>query len=589
MKTRQQFWLWGVLLLVGMHVYAGQFQLAPMNPEFQLMLEGKSPGAEQENYGYVPSPVDWSHLVPQVSTKSLPERFDLREGNRMTPVRNQSTCGACWAFAACGSMEGWLKINAAEVWDFSENHMKNNHGFAFGHCFGGNNEIVTAYLARQIGPLAESDDPYNPTMVVPPNPGAQIRKRMKAAPIFVSQNQILSEIKSAIMNYGPLSTMMTYFQSNYNNTTKTYYYGGPESPNHMVLLAGWDDTKVVPGAPGAGAWICKNSWGSWWGEGGYFYISYYDTVAAKRGVGFFSLVAPETFSRVYQYDPLGMTFMAGSPPSTYAYAANVFTAEANEDLIAVGTYAVATNTAYEITVYRSGISGDRFLNPACSMSGTLTHAGYYVIDLPLNVPLQAGQQFSIVVRYQTPGWYFPVPIEGPIAGYANATSALGQSYLSEDGISFQDIWYAGDENEYDNTNVCIKAITGVRQNAPNLPEVRIMGRPRIEEGKMVILTAYTANMTGTVTYEWYKDDQIIPNANGSQYTILQVDMSHAGVYILKVTDESKGVYQSPPFVLEVLPDGSMPASESRMIIVLALLLTLLTISAIRRRITSYER
>ena len=50
--------------------------------------------------------------------------------------------------------------NKNETWDFSENHLKNYHGFDWGPCDGGNVDISTAYLARWAGPVDELDDPY---------------------------------------------------------------------------------------------------------------------------------------------------------------------------------------------------------------------------------------------------------------------------------------------------------------------------------------------------------------------------------------------------------------------------------------------
>jgi len=65
----------------------------------------------------------------------------------------------------------------------------------------------------------------------------------------------------------------------------------------------------------------RNSWGSDWGEQGYFYVSYYDSIIGKELVQFFSESTTD-FDRIYSYDPLGWVTSAGSGDNTL-YAANV--------------------------------------------------------------------------------------------------------------------------------------------------------------------------------------------------------------------------------------------------------------------------
>ena len=130
------------------------------------------------------------------------------------------------------------------------------------------------------------------------------------------------------------------------------YYDNGSQPygNHAVAIVGWDDSfdrnKFSPAAPGNGAFIIKNSWGTSWGEKGYFYISYYDTM-----VGYDELVAftapenPTEYTRIYSYDPLGVVGNMGYGSNT-AWFANVFTAQDNEQIEAVSFY----NASYEFSL-----------------------------------------------------------------------------------------------------------------------------------------------------------------------------------------------------------------------------------------------
>ena len=91
--------------------------------------------------------------------------------------------------------------------------------------------------------------------------------------------------KEAIRAYGAVQTSLfmnkrlTSEDNEYYMTeTSAYYYPVEHTPTHDVLLIGWDDGfsrdafKTDPGQDGA--WICQNTWGDDFGEGGVFYVSY---------------------------------------------------------------------------------------------------------------------------------------------------------------------------------------------------------------------------------------------------------------------------------------------------------------------------
>jgi len=431
---------------------------APVNPVFvawQSQME--TFGVEtynEEGYalGYIPSPIDRSHLESQTETAlqalSTPVSYDLRSSGDVTGVRDQGDCGSCWSFGSYGSLESWLRRNESQSWDFSENHMKNYHDFDWGPCEGGNADMSTAYLARWSGPVDESDDPYH-DWDDRPSPGGPTQKYLKNVLWFFTD----SDIKDALMTYGALYVTLRYESGSYNSSEYTYYYSGSDNTNHAVTVVGWDDEKVVTGAPGNGAWLIKNSWGTVWGDNGYFWISYYDTKAVLYGVAFCDAVPISAYTTNYQYDPLGWTIQSGYDSPT-AWAANIFTTTADEGLQAVGLYAVDDNVSYEIYVY-DDFDGSTFSNLLGSTSGTLVNLGYYTISLPSVISLTNGDDFSIVVKFTTTGYGFPIPTEDYFADYSSgATAHAGESYVSSTGSTFADI-----TDTFPNANVCIRGLT----------------------------------------------------------------------------------------------------------------------------------
>ncbi len=444
---------------------------APTNPKFitwqqkALTLDAATIYDDHGHaLGHIPSPIDRSHLLlqtttTQLSTETLPVSYDLRTEGSVTSIKNQADCGSCWTFGTYGSLESWLLKNEAQTWDFSENHMKNYHGFDLAPCDGGNTNMSAAYLARWSGPVDESDDPYH-DWDDRPSPGGPCQKYLKSALWFFTE----TDIKNALMTYGAMYVSMFYQSASYNSLEYTYYYDGTDDTNHGVTLVGWDDNKTVSGAPGNGAWLIKNSWGPAWGDQGYFWISYYDTMAVQEAVAFCNAVPTSTYLNNYQYDPLGWTDSVGYGSSS-AWAANIFTPTANEKLEAVAIYAVDNNVSYEIYIYDQ-FNGSSFSSLLGSTSGTLINSGYHTISLPSVIDLTSGDDFSVVVKFTTTGFTYPIPTEDYYPGYSSAAAAdPGQSYISSTGTTFTDITSS---SGFENANVCIKALTTAPQMTPPL-------------------------------------------------------------------------------------------------------------------------
>lgn len=458
-------------------------EISPLNPAFikyrnraANTAAGESGGTEG---GFVPSPFkrerhnpDRDALTNQVSAAALSSRYDLRDpngdGNRtdsvLTPVRNQGSCNASWAFAIYGALESHVLQNLNATEDYSENNLKHLHDLDFGPCEGGTFDMAAAYLTRYSGPVAEADDPYSATSESACTTCKPVR--YIANGLYLPARSSVSDIrflKQAIVDHGAIATSMYYMDNYYDSAAHTYYYdnleGGSNGANLVVDLAGWDDSMSIANAPGQGAFIVRNSRGTSWGEGGYFYVSYYDQGLAFDGSLAFDQKAASTleFNRIYYYDPLGLTAGLGFSSETggrYGWGANKFTARGEGKIVGVSFFATGANLDYEIYVY-GGQNESEFTELLASQSGTIATPGWFTIPLETPAPVLLDQEFVVAMRFALPGSNsYPVPLEYPIRGYSSHASALQeQSYYSENGTTWSDM-----TSLTLRTNVCIKAL-----------------------------------------------------------------------------------------------------------------------------------
>ena len=265
-------------------------------------------------------------------------------------------------------------------------------------------------------------------------------------------------IKTAVRDHGAVDVSMGWYgssagSSDYNATTKSYYYDGSSSTNHEVLVVGWDDAYAAANfatAPaGNGAFIVKNSWGTGWGSNGYFYVSYYDARFGRTtnpSAVFDQSEQTDNYSGIYQYDPLGDCAQYGFTNST-GWFANTFTAETTAALSAVGFYSLAPGTSYEV------YAGSSLATKTLRTAAPRPTWGTTPSRCRTPVTVTKGQPFTVAVKVTSPGASYPIAIETPFDNYSSgATASTGQSYISLNGSSWTDI--AG---TFANTNVCLKA------------------------------------------------------------------------------------------------------------------------------------
>ncbi|MCX6992830.1 MAG: lectin like domain-containing protein, partial [Kiritimatiellaeota bacterium] len=383
-------------LLMALTISAQEFQRAPDNPAFLKYQQERIQKAATvktvsgHGLGYVPSPVDFSYLKGRTpvrirALKALPSSYDLRTQGKLTPIKDQDPYGTCWAFATYSSLESTLM--PAEERYFSVNNMANNHGFDYGYDDGGDAVMSTAYLTRWSGPINEADDPYaNGPGHSPAN--LTVQKHVQEILFLPLRASALDNttIKQAVVNYGAMYVSFYIANAYYDSINASYYYSGTTNANHAVAIVGWDDNypaanfKQIP--PGNGAFIVRNSWGPNWGDQGYFYCSYYDSVMGyDENAAFNNAEAVTRYSSIYQYDPLGRVGDTGCG-STNAWGANIFTATNSDPLRAVGFYATDIDVNYNIYIYGNVKAGSPTNGTLLlSQTGGFTYSGYHTVAL----------------------------------------------------------------------------------------------------------------------------------------------------------------------------------------------------------------
>jgi len=181
-------------------------------------------------------------------------------------VKDQGACGSCWAFASVAALESVIKIATGTEYDLSEQQviscMTPNSG-----CNGGYTPVTWAFAERD-GVVEEVCVPYEGDDSVPCTEGGCLPVATCGGWIDLPND--MNVIKTAILS-APVTSSFTAYPDLIDYTSGCYEHPGDDWPNHVVLIAGWDDAAC----DGEGAWLVKNSSGEDWGDlGGCFWPKY---------------------------------------------------------------------------------------------------------------------------------------------------------------------------------------------------------------------------------------------------------------------------------------------------------------------------
>ncbi len=394
--------------------------------------------------------------------RTYPKKYDLRAHGRVTRVGLQDHYGTCWVFAGIGSLESCL-LPGARL-DFSENHLADLSGSRLR--FGGRapSTISTAYFARWEGPVPERRDPY-------PHPGAS-REGLRAVRhvqevLFLPPHtsaRANAAVKWAVTKYGAVDASMAYESSAFNVATSAYYSRGTDVDHH-VCIVGWDDAypagRFLRRPPGPGAFLIKNSWGKSYGQGGFFWVSYYDRAFGTTLAVFEGVEGAANHDAIYQHDALGWSKSIGYQSTTAWFAAR-YTSGGDGRVTAASFYTPGPGATYEVRV---APSLDEVAAAPVAGAGTIAVGGYHTVALTAPALVATGADFVVAVRLTTPGTRTPIPVEHPTKLLA-PRPAVGRSFISRNGVTWTDV---RTKRGFRSSDVCLKAFVDAVEGGDDAP------------------------------------------------------------------------------------------------------------------------
>ncbi len=403
----------------------------------------------------------------------LPKTFSLQDEGVVTNVGNQGAYGTCWAFSALTASETNLMKHVANV-NLSESHLSwftystEDQRKAFEYIFGDYDEFdnggfdftATGTLANWFGPAPEEDFPYSNNAIPSEYRDASVAhlQNVISFPDYEEngthdvRETLVNQVKSQMYKYKQavdIAYLVIDEDSRYNPETNAWYNPFGSYTNHAVTIVGWDDNFSKENFYNSqylesdGAWLVQNSWGEFWGDNGFFWLSYEDVTIDYVGLYFYE--SSDNYGKMHSHDESVQYTPVGFDNSTEIYMANVFESDAQENLEAVSFYTTDVSTAYTVKIY-TGLTDEK--NPTsgvlkAKLSGIKELPGYYTETLKNSVALNAGEKFSVVIYLENPTQTLTAQVEGIYMDYRiqsdQDVSNPGESFVSSNGKKWEDI------------------------------------------------------------------------------------------------------------------------------------------------------
>lgn len=344
-------------------------------------------------------------IAASAAAEELPAVWDLRDingVNYVSSIKNQGTCGACYAFASVGAFETMIMYKGGSEFDLSEEQAKMCAGSG---CSGGVPEYVLSMFSIK-GSVSEEDDPYF--------------------------------LYDTYCKENPPMARATGYKKLYNTDTESvkeyiYEYGQAisSSGGHSIVIVGWDDTAPPPSGGNDGFWIVKNSGGTHIGDEGFFYYSYDHPIVGLHAMSITGYeLYDSTMRTASNVKQAGQG--AGFQQSNTAWGMSLLEIEAGEGITKIEFE--TTGSTYDIDLYiYDGYDGTSLGNLLYQVNDISYDAsGMYSVNVNDSIVFDVDTEVAIVGQFSNSGTQPNIwPIK-PIAIEVHGETS-GKTYISPTG------------------------------------------------------------------------------------------------------------------------------------------------------------
>ncbi|OIT34043.1 PREDICTED: cysteine proteinase RD21A-like [Nicotiana attenuata] len=219
-----------------------------------------------------------SHRYVFRANEHLPESVDWRKKGAVAPIKDQGSCGSCWAFSTVAAVEGINQIVTGEMITLSEQELVDCDRIYNEGCDGGLMDYAFEFIISNGGIDTDTHYPYKGIDYT----CDLVRKNAKVVSIDGYEDVPANEksLQKAVAHQ-PVSVAIDASSRAFQLYSSGIFSGecGTEL-DHGVVVVGYGSEN------GVDYWIVRNSWGSNWGEDGYIKMerNVKDTYSGKCGI-----------------------------------------------------------------------------------------------------------------------------------------------------------------------------------------------------------------------------------------------------------------------------------------------------------------